>query len=361
MKQRQRKTDIDEENTKVRRFSPKQAKAVVISGGALALVLFTIALAIAIQADPYSVTTYSMERYVQQTLYGKNQEKAAKEAANRIAALENLISWKAVDSDVGRLNENAGGEFQTINAATWQILSLCKAVYGESGGAFDCTIFPLTRLWNSANRQAVPTAEQVESARKDVDGERLLLGENNTAALKNRGMAIDLNMVEKGAACDVAVKTYAEMQVGSGIVAVGSTVGVYGTKFGGAPWQIALENPVEDGAIGELHITAGFVSTCTANERRITQDGEQNQQLLSPKTGYPADSGLLLAAVLADSGALSDALANACFVLGPEDGLNLLKKYGAEGIFITAEKKVIATEGIRKHCVIADEAYIWKD
>lgn len=343
-------------------FSVKQARTMVISGVALALVCITAALIIWSQTDAYDVTTYSMGEYVQQTLYGKNQEAAARETANRIADLENLISWRIPDSDIGKLNANAGGVFQEVDAVTWQILTLCKEVYTQSGGAFDCTIFPLSRLWNfDGDQQFVPTQAQVESALADVDAGKLLLQEGNTAALKSGSMAIDLGAVEKGAACDVAVKTYEEMNAGSGIVAVGSSIGVYGTKFGGTPWKIAVQDPASDSAMGELRLTEGFVSTSGSYEKEFEQDSVRYHHLLDPKTGYPADTGLLSVTVQAGSGALSDALAAACFVLGAEKSQSLLKKYHAQAIFLTKENQVIATAGMRENFRIVNNEYSWAE
>ena len=71
--------------------------------------------------------------------------------------------------------------------------------------------------------------------------------------------------------------------------------------------------------------------------------------ILDPKTGYPAQSGLTSVTVVTkDSGALSDALSTACFVLGLSEGVRLLKQFDAQGIFITREGTVCVTDGLRE-------------
>ena len=52
--------------------------------------------------------------------------------------------------------------------------------------------------------------------------------------------------------------------------------------------------------------------------------------------------------VTAPSGLLSDALSTACFILGYEKSLPLLDAFGAEAIFVTKEKQVITTPGLKQ-------------
>ena len=56
--------------------------------------------------------------------------------------------------------------------------------------------------------------------------------------------------------------------------------------------------------------------------------------------------------VIAQSGAVSDALSTACFVLGIEKSLPLLEKYGADAVFITKSNEIIAV------CDSRDDGFI---
>ena len=48
----------------------------------------------------YTLTTYSMGSYVQQTVYGSGREEAAQAASTAVAELEDLISWRVEGSDI---------------------------------------------------------------------------------------------------------------------------------------------------------------------------------------------------------------------------------------------------------------------
>jgi thiamine biosynthesis lipoprotein len=65
--------------------------------------------------------------------------------------------------------------------------------------------------------------------------------------------------------------------------------------------------------------------------------------------------------IISDSGFMSDALSTACFVLGLEDGMAYAKKKGVEAIFITQDKKVYTTDGLKKTFRITEDSYELSD
>jgi thiamine biosynthesis lipoprotein len=69
-------------------------------------------------------------------------------------------------------------------------------------------------------------------------------------------------------------------------------------------------------------------------ERYFEQDGKRYHHILDPRSGYPADQ-LASVTVIAPTCALADALSTAAFVLGPQEGLELLDEFpDAEGLLI---------------------------
>jgi thiamine biosynthesis lipoprotein ApbE len=75
--------------------------------------------------------------------------------------------------------------------------------------------------------------------------------------------------------------------------------------------------------------------------------GKRYHHILDPRTGYPADSGLVSATVVADSSMEADALSTAVFVLGPEKGIELLSAFpGAEAVLVGADMRAYVTSGL---------------
>ena len=340
-------------------LSNKTAKRLSLGMLALGLLLFLLALWLNLGAGGggTTLTTYAMGSYVQQTVYGGDEEGAAQAANTAITELEDLISWRVEGSDVEQLNQAAGTDFLEIDQRTWNVLRTSLDVCQASGGAFDITIAPISWLWDFDENPRLPQAETIEALLPAVNYENVSLLEDGTAALQTHSTALDLGAVGKGAACDAAVAAYEEAGVNRAVVSVGGSVGVYGEKPGGQPWTIALRDPDTEGSLGTLSLASGFLSTSGSYEKQFTEDGVTYHHLLDPDTGYPAESGLLSVTVWSGSGTLSDALSTACFVLGLEDSLPVLEQFDSEAVFITEDHQIYVTEGLADAFSLTGEGY----
>ena len=306
-------------------------------------------LLVSLRDSGETVTTFSMGSYVQQTVYGGNAIENAGLAANAVAQLDDLISWRKEGGDVSELNRLAGTDFTGVDPRTEQVLTTSLSVCEASGGAFDITIAPISRLWDFDENPHLPDETLLNRFLDKVDYTSLSVLGDGTAALRRVDTALDLGAVGKGAACDAAVAVYRNTGVTRAVVAVGGSIGLYGEKPFHEPWVIAVRDPFSDGMIGTLSLPGGnFVSTSGDYEKCFTENGKTYHHILDPATGYPAESGLSGITVVSDSGTLSDALSTACFVLGLDQGAALLKKFSAEGIFITADKRIFVTQGLRE-------------
>ena len=319
---------------------------------------------------PYECTNQAMGTYVQQTVYGASGEEAATNAAQTLGALESLISWREEDSDIAKLNENAGVDWMPVETVTFELLQQCMDVAQKSGGAFDPTILPLSRLWDfDSDKRQVPGEAEIDRFLGYVGYENLRLDAGKgEASLKLHGNAIDLGSAGKGAACDAVIAAYEKTGgVTGAVVAVGGSIGVYGKKSDGSDWVIAVRDPQhslqdEGGAqLGTITVPDGCLSTSGSYEKNFTENGVLYHHILDPRTGYPADSGLLSVTIYSQSGAMSDILSTACFVLGLEDGLALAGEYGAEAVFVDEGKNVYVTQGLKDRFVLTAEGYTVKD
>lgn len=309
----------------------------------------------------YTLSTFSMGSQVRQTVYGPKKEEAAAQAAQAVTALENLISWRIDGSDTAKINENAGNGTLPIDPRAEQVLSVSKEVWEKSGGAFDPTVGPVSRLWDFDGTPQVPEEEALAEALSHVDGGALSLPGDGTAAL-GPGAFLDLGAVGKGAACDAVLLAWEKAGASRGVVSVGGSVGLYGRKAFGRPWTIGVRDPAGNGLLGELKLSGGCVSTSGSYEKTFTQAGKTYHHLLDPRTGFPAQSGLVSVTVWCgerpgENGALSDALATACFILGEEQSLPLLDAFGAGAVFVTEDKKVLVTENLREAFFLTSPDY----
>lgn len=305
-----------------------------------------------------SLSTFAMGSLVQQTVYGDQAEAAASAASFAITTLENEISWRIETSDIHALNAAAGTKEISLRDSSANLLEQLLDVCSRSHGAFDITIAPLSLLWNFDEAPALPSAEDIAYFRQFVGYENVFYNASTQRArLDMENCAIDLGAAGKGYACDIAMKAYAENDVDYAVIMVGGSVGLYGNKSDGTDWNIEIRDPGSSGALGILHLTGGFISTSGSYEKYFEENGVLYHHILDPKTGYPAESDLISVTIVANSGALSDALSTACFVLGYEESLSLLAHYDAEAVFITADNQVLLTDGLTERFDLTASGY----
>lgn len=331
----------------------------IVSGLTLVLLLIVAALVFiwnqtgVLQEEPFTSTSFAMGTYVQQTVYGESGEEAAQEANSAVQALENRISWRVESSDIAQLNDAAGTDWIDVAPETAAILQDALDVAERSNGAFDPTILPVSSLWDfGGENQHFPGDVELQRFLPFVDYRNVRVDAGQSeASIKNRGTAIDLGAIGKGAACDQMVLAYQEAGAEAGVAAVGGSIGLYGTKPGGSVWRLAIRDPASSAEqaeeMGTLDLAEGFVSTSGSYEKTFEEDGHVYHHLLDPKTGYPAENGLVSVTVVYQNGAMSDALSTAAFVLGLEQGRALLEEYGAGGVFIDQDHRVTVTENLK--------------
>lgn len=315
----------------------------------------------------YDSTGTAMGTYVQQTVYGDQAEAATIKASNDINRLENLISWRIASSEIGKINEAAGKEWIDVTPKTLDVLLMSVDVASRSAGAFDPTILPVSSLWDfGGENQRVPSVGEITDALYRVDYKNIKINTDvQRVRLSKELEGIDLGAVGKGTACETAVEAYEKAGADCGIIAVGGSVGVYGTKPNKSDWRIAIRDPfksVEDAeSMGILKIKSGFVSTSGAYEKNFTQDGTFYHHILDPKTGYPVKTDLVSVTVYHKNGTMTDLLSTACYVLGKENSRYLLDYYGAGAVFVDSNKNVYVTDAVKDQFILTNNEYTVSD
>jgi thiamine biosynthesis lipoprotein len=169
-------------------------------------------------------------------------------------------------------------------------------------------------------------------------------------ALKKTGQSLDLGGIAKGYAADEVRHILTKNGVKSAMINLGGNIVAIGRRPDGKPWQIGIQNPLQPTGIylGVISAEDKTVVTSGCNERFFMKDGVRYHHIIDPRTGKPAQSGLLSVTAVCKNSAEADALTTALFILGQEKGLKLLKKFKAEAIFVKEDLSVFATPGLAK-------------
>jgi len=265
-----------------------------------------------------------------------------KEAPNivfsEIKRVENLLSKYKEDSDIAKLNKI--GKLK-VSPETFYVLQKAKEFWQASDGVLDITVGPLLDLWGFSDKKYyLPKDEEIKQALSKVGFDKIIFNiDDNVVEFKIPGMKIDLGAIAKGYAVDCAVKKLKERRIKSCLINAGGQVYGLGDKFG-KPWQIAIKDPRGKDFLGFLELKNKSVATSGDYEQYFIKGNARYSHILNPKTGYPANSGIVSVTVIAPDGLTADCLATAIFVLGKEKGKALLKRFPDAEVKILEEKDV---------------------
>lgn len=297
--------------------------------------------------------SFCMSTNIIQRIYSNNAKEIAKLAENELKRLESLMSFYLASSDVSRLNLEAGQDEVLLSQETFEVIKKAKEYSELCSGAFDITAAPLVKLWGVFSKdEGVPLKKKIEDILYLVNYKEIILkDEKNSAKLLRIGQKVDLGAIAKGYAADRVIDIYRKNAVKSGFINIGGNVLTLGNKPDGSPWRIGIQNPFKSRGeyIGIVKISDETVVTSGDYVRYFEEQGIKYHHILDPRTGYPANSGIVSATIIGKSSMEADALSTAIFILGLRDGKELVDKtYGVEAIFITSEKKIYVTKGAKE-------------
>jgi len=270
------------------------------------------------------------------------------------------MSVNRADSELSRLNANTSGTY-AVSPDLFALLDNALTYSARTNGTFDASIGAVSALWTAQGVFAVrPSDDDISEKLPLVGFEQITLSDDGRTVYMPAGMRIDLGAIAKGHAADLVRDMLEEHGVRHAILYFGGDIYAVGTRPDGSNWRIAITSPHlgDNDFAAIVEVSDAAVFTSGNYERFFEQNGVHYHHILDPKTGFPADSGLISVTVISASGITADALSTAGFIWGLEEGVRLLERLdGIEGIFITSDNRVYTTTGIRDAVTIASPAF----
>ncbi len=282
---------------------------------------------------------FAMNTYVSGEVEGGKSDEISQEIENIIATLDTkILSRTAEGSFIFNLNKNGSAVPDAEIAAYFSLLAeVCR----QSGGAFDFTLGAVSDLWNFGGTPSIPDEKALADALTHIGYEKITLADGKIT-LSDKNTVVDFGASGKGIALD-SVRAYLDSQnTKRAVVSVGGSVLLYGDD----EFTVGIKNPFGGADFAaRLTVNECCVSTSGSYEQYFEENSRRYHHILDPETGYPAESGVVSATVISESGLLSDALSTACFVLGTEKGFDLADEFGATVIFITESGEIHMKDG----------------
>lgn len=267
--------------------------------------------------------------------------RAIQAAFDEIKRIENMMTTWRDDSEVSRINQQAGIAPVVVSPETLEVIEAAQHASQISNGAFDITFYAMHGLWKFDEDldPKVPPASEIKKRRTLIDYRELKIDhDKRTVFLAKKGMAISLGGIAKGYAVDRAVAVLKRGGFGDAIVQAGGDLMCAGSK-NGAPWVTGIRDPRggRSDVFAKMMLTNHAFSTAGDYERYFMLGGKRYHHIIDPKTGYPATRSRSVT-IYAPNALLADAVDDAVFILGWQKGFEMLDKLDDVGAVVVDDR-----------------------
>ncbi len=329
----------------------------IIAG--LLLLLIVLLMSVTCAGEPpkrFEETRSLMDTYVTVVVYSdeKTAEEAISAAFDRMEEIVNIATTFDETGEAFRLNQD--GYLDAPSDELLELISMSLDYSELTGGSFDITCQPLLDLWEykpDADKQFWELDEstqkaEINEALKLVGPDQIII-EDNTISFKEEGTKITLGGIAKGYAVDEALEVLKDMGIKYALVDAGGDIGTLGSRPEGELWSIALVNPDDTSEyLVDFKIKDKSVAT-SGNYERYFDLEKKVHHIINPETGYSA-TGSISVTIIAENCTYADALATAVFVMGAEDGMELVELLDdVECFIVDADRKIHRSSGLSEY------------
>lgn len=243
--------------------------------------------------------------------------------------VDSLMSNWTDDSEVARLNREAGRNTVTVHPEVARVLDFALRVGDESEGAFDVTVEPLVRLWGflGGDGPRVPTQDEIDAMLGRTGSDKVQWNPGSrTLRFTRDDVRIDLGGIAKGYGVDCVADLLRDAGTSDALVDLSGNMVALGNAEGREGWTVGIRDPAgERPYVARLRLCDAAVATSGDYEQFITADGKRYGHILDPRTGWSA-RGLASVTVVSDRAMTCDAWATALFVLGLEEARRIARE-----------------------------------
>ncbi len=244
-------------------------------------------------------------------------------------------------SAIGAINAGGPGTY-VLNPSLTEAFDLADRMRSVTGGACEITVGPLRRLWRGAEKaRRWPTSASIAAARAAV-GPGVYARSGDRLTVLRAGVGFDFGGVCKGIAVDRAVAILRAAGRTAGLVQVGGETAAWGMGTAGRTHRIGIPHPDDpddpDRLVARVQDPGTGLSGSTSGNYRnpITVEGRPLYHIFDPRSGLPADTGILSFSVVfpgTGRNGEADCLTKTGILLG-EEGLRLVAAAGGEALLL---------------------------
>lgn len=272
--------------------------------------------------------------------------------ANYQAAIDSVFSTfshslNPFDSTslIAYINRHEAGPADSMLLRVW---SASRRIAEASGGSYDVTCSPLINAWGFGFSDTDTISAKVLDSLRSFVGYNRVRATRDSLIKEDPRMKIDFSSISKGYCSDLVGEYLHAQGAEHYMVDLGGEMAFRGLNPQGKPWRIGVSKPIDDptGLMQELELIIsldmpqGGLAT-SGNYRNYKMiEGKKYAHTINPLTGYPIQTDVLSATIIAPSCMMADGLATACMTktsqeipafLAQFEGVEYMLILGGEG------------------------------
>lgn len=235
-----------------------------------------------------------------------------KEIEETLAKFDDSLNPFKPSSIISKVN---GNEDVVLDSLFIKVFNRAKEVSVISDGMFDITVSPLINAWGFGFKKMNNVTPSV------IDSLKQLVGYNKIDLLNGKIVKLDprvqinTSAIAKGYATDVIASLLDSYGIKNYMIEIGGEIHTKGVAPSGQCWRIGISQPIEKNIYNQDHIQSVIqlcnksIATSGDYRKYYIKDGKKYAHTINPKTGYPAETNILSASVIADDCMSADAFA----------------------------------------------------
>ena len=265
--------------------------------------------------------------------------------------LEHRWSRFLPDSEVSELNRRAGS-WVSVSPATVELVSRALEGWRATDGAYDPTVLGdvIRAGYDRSFDQLVDVAEPPASPlHRDAAG--VAVDREGGAVRLPSGVGFDPGGVGKGLAADLVADRISAEGAAGVLVNLGGDLRAVGWAPGGEDWTVDVDPASTGLALTRVALRQGGLATSTVLRRRWRVGGRPSHHVIDPRTGAPADTGVVAATVVARTAWQAEVLAKAALTRPLDEAQRLVADIGADAVLVDEVGGLHPTEGFASFAI----------
>ncbi len=281
----------------------------------------------ALMGTRFSITCYHGDFHEAKT--------AAEAAFDHAERINQVASDYIADSELLGLSKHPDGVPVTVSPLLFQLILEARDLAEKTGGRFDPTLGPLTRLWReSRRRKSLPAPEILAAAQAATGWQSLFLDPHDrTITLTKPTMRLDLGGIAKGQAADAMLTAMKDYGIPRSCITAGGDIRVGEPPPAAQGWKVGIKTLAENDDSRFLFIANCGVSTSGDLHQFIEIAGTRYSHIIDPATGLGLTRSVT-ATVIAPTATVSDAVATACCVAPSDLARAIASAAGATKVYL---------------------------